>query len=60
MVKILFETFNVKNAYIAHPGPMALYAVGRTAGLVCDIGDGLTQCTHIYEGFLIDNAVEES
>jgi actin len=41
MTSIMFETFSVKNVYVALSGLMSLYAAGRTTGLCCDAGDGV-------------------
>ena len=39
---------------------MALYATGRTTGLVCDIGEDFTRSVPVFEGFTIPHAVEKS
>lgn len=39
---------------------MSLYAVGRTTGVVCESGEGVT-CTYpCYEGFSIPHAVQKT
>ena len=38
---------------------MSLYAAGRTTGLVCDSGFGVTTSTPVFEGFSIPYAVEK-
>merc|ERR1719245_1943412 len=42
MTQIMFETFNMPAMYIAIQAVLSLYASGRTTGLVCDSGDGVT------------------
>lgn len=59
MVTIMFETFQVKNVYVALQAVMSLYAAGRTTGLVCDAGDGVTHTIPVFEGFSIPHAVEK-
>ncbi|KAG9508705.1 Beta-centractin [Fragariocoptes setiger] len=51
--EILFETFNVPALFISMQAVLALYASGRTTGVVLDSGDGVTQAVPIYEGFAL-------
>ena len=57
MTQIMFETFNVPCLYIAIQAVLSLYSAGRTTGIVCDSGDGVTHTVPIYEGFSIPHAV---
>jgi len=59
MTTIMFETFQVKNMYVAIQAVMSLYAAGRTTGLVLDSGDGVTHTVPVFEGFSIPHAVEK-
>jgi len=59
MVSMMFETFQVKNVYVALQAVMSLYAAGRTTGLVCDAGDGVSHTIPVFEGFSIPHAVEK-
>jgi actin-related protein len=59
MTTIMFETFQVKNMYVAIQAVLSLYAAGRTTGLVCDSGDGVTHTVPVYEGYMIPHAVEK-
>lgn len=59
MTTIMFETFGVKNVYVAIQAVMSLYAAGRTTGLVADSGDGVTHTVPVFEGFSIPHAVEK-
>jgi actin-related protein len=56
MTSIMFETFQAKNVYVALSGVMALLAAGRTTGLVCDAGDGVSHTIPVFEGFPIPHA----
>jgi actin, other eukaryote len=57
MTQIMFETFNVPAMYVSNPGVLSLYSAGKTTGIVCESGDGVTCTTPIYEGFSIPHAV---
>ena len=59
MVQIMFETFEVKNIYVAIQAVMALYSAGRTTGLVVDSGDGVSHTVPVFEGFTLPHAVEK-
>jgi actin-related protein len=50
MMQIMFETFNVPAVYVMTQAVGALYASGRTTGMVLDCGDGVTHSVPIYEG----------
>ena len=49
--QIMFETFNVPALYIANNAVLALYASGRTTGVVVESGDGVTNVVPIYGMF---------
>ncbi|CAF1455917.1 unnamed protein product, partial [Didymodactylos carnosus] len=57
MTEIMFETFHVPAMYVAVQAVLSLYASGRTTGLVCDSGDGVTHCVPIYEGYSLPHAI---
>jgi len=57
MTQLMFETFQVQGLYVAIQAVLSLYSNGRTTGLVCDSGDGVTHTVPVYEGFSIPHAV---
>lgn len=56
--QVMFETFNVPALYISIQAVLALYASGRTTGLVLDSGDGVSHAVPVYGGFAITNAIQ--
>ena len=50
MIQVMFETFNVPDFYIALGPVLALYASGRTTGIVLDSGYDRTHAVPIFEG----------
>jgi actin len=51
MTEVMFETHNVQGLYIAIQAVLSLYSQGRTTGIVCDSGDGVSHTVPVYEGF---------
>jgi len=60
MTQIMFESFQVQGLYVAIQAVLSLYSNGRTTGLVCDSGDGVTHTVPVYEGFSIPHAVKKN
>lgn len=58
MMQIFFETFEVPAFHVTVQAVLALYASGRTTGLVFDAGDGVTHLVPVYEGYALKHAVE--
>jgi len=57
MTQNMFEIFNVPFFYVAPQSVLALYASGRTTGIVVDSGDGVTHSVPIYEGYALPHAI---
>jgi centractin len=58
--EIFFETFNVPALFVSIQAVLALYASGRTTGIVLDSGDGVTHAVPVYEGFAISSAIRRN
>jgi actin len=56
MTQIMFETFNVPAVAISSQPLCSLYASGRTTGVVLQIGDGVTWCVPILDGWALPHA----
>ncbi|KAL9650518.1 hypothetical protein ABK040_004737 [Willaertia magna] len=52
----LFEQYEVPGLYIANQALLSLYSLGKTTGLICDVGFEQTRITPIYEGIAFTHA----
>ncbi|XP_072042461.1 actin, cytoplasmic 1-like [Amphiura filiformis] len=54
LAQIMFETFNTPAMCTANQGTLALYASGRSTGVVVSCGDGVTHIVPIYDGQIVN------
>ena len=57
MAEIVFEEINAPEFYVGITAVCALYAFGRTTGIVLDSGHTVTHSVPIYEGFALPHAI---
>lgn len=57
LAQTFFEAFNVPQMAVIPSGICALYASGRTTGVVLDSGAGVTHVTPVYDSFVIPSAI---
>ena len=58
MTQIVFESFNTPAFYVSVQAVLAVYASGRTTGMVIDSGDGVTHMVPVYGALTQRHAVE--
>ena len=56
--QLVFESLGAPAAHFALPAALTLYAAGVTTGLVVDCGEGATSVVPVYEGRVLDAAVQ--
>ena len=56
--QIMFESFNVPGYYAAVQATLSLHCSGRTTGIVCESGEGVSYVVPISEGRCIAHAVQ--
>ena len=57
--EIMFETFEVPALYLSMQAVLALYASGRTTGIVLDSGEGVTHAVPISDCYAITPAIAQ-
>eukprot|EP00922_Rhytidocystis_sp_ex-Travisia-forbesii_P020103 GHVS01029637.1.p1 GENE.GHVS01029637.1~~GHVS01029637.1.p1 ORF type:complete len:441 (+),score=56.83 GHVS01029637.1:40-1323(+) len=60
MAEIMLEVYEAPEINISCQGLMGIYATGRTTGFVLDIGEGITQCVPVFDGFTEKGSVKRS
>lgn len=60
MATTMFETFSAPKVFFAQADVLALYASGKTTGLVLDVGDYGTSATPVFDGYSLPHATTAS
>ncbi|VDO12262.1 unnamed protein product [Rodentolepis nana] len=57
IIQQAFESFNAPAVYLANQAVLSLYSIGKTTGLVLDVGHELTHSAPVLDGNCFDPAV---
>ena len=57
MAEKLYEGFKVPQLCISTPAILCMYSAEKTTGLIVDVGDGVSSCVPIVEGFAIRSGI---
>lgn len=60
MAEKLYEAFKVPQLCISTPAILCMYSAEKTTGLIVDVGDGVTSCVPVVEGFAIRNGIAKT
>lgn len=60
LAEVFFESFRAPALFVAPPAVLSLYASGRTTGVVLDVGEGVTHCIPVYEGYALPHSIVRS
>lgn len=60
MAEVWLESMRVPALYWTAPAVLALYASGRTTGVVLDVGEGVAHTIPVYEGLALKHAIGRS
>ena len=59
MASVFFETFSVASLGIMSSPVLSLFSIGKTRGIVVDVGCGLTSIVPIFEGYALPHAIHK-
>jgi Actin and related proteins len=58
--ELFFETLRAPAIFFSPPAVLSLYASGRATGVVLDVGEGVTHCIPVYEGYALVHSMTRS
>ena len=56
---IMFEEFNIPGLFFANQVVLPLYSIGKTIGIVADIGDVFSHIGSVFEGYSLSHSIIE-
>lgn len=60
IAELFFETYRAPAVFFCPPAVLSLYASGRATGVVLDVGEGVTHCVPVYEGYALKHSITRS
>jgi actin-related protein len=57
VANLMFDHFRVPAIYPAHASVLALFATGRTSGIVLNVGQNMTSVLPVYEGYELHHQI---
>ena len=60
LAELFFETYRAPAVFFSPPAVLSLYASGRATGVVLDVGEGVTHCIPVYEGYALPHSITRS
>lgn len=60
LAELFFETMRAPAIFFSPPAVLSLYASGRATGVVLDVGEGVTHCVPVYEGYALTHSIVRS
>ncbi|UYV76068.1 hypothetical protein LAZ67_13002391 [Cordylochernes scorpioides] len=60
LVEVAVESLGFRAVHVTSPAVLTLYNLGRTTGLLLDVGHGSTFCQAVFEGFSLPNVTARS
>ncbi len=60
LAELFFETYRAPAIFFSPPAVLSLYASGRATGVVLDVGEGVTHCVPVYEGYALPHSITRS
>ncbi|UYV76069.1 hypothetical protein LAZ67_13002392 [Cordylochernes scorpioides] len=58
--RVAVESLGFRAVHVTSPAVLTLYNLGRTTGLLLDVGHGSTFCQAVFEGFSLPNVTARS